>query len=370
MHRGRAATSAPAAWSCRRISAVDIALWDLKARLLDVPLADAARPRPRPRCRSTAPAGSPPSTTPQLAEQVDGWAGGRLHRDEDQDRRVLGQPTSTATWHRVGRLRELAGDRRRADGRRQRRLHPRAGPPGRRRARRARAWSGSRSRSAATTSTGLARAARRGALRRRRRRVRRRPLRRPRGCCPVGRLPAARRHPLRRLHRLAARRRPRRTRTTCRSPRTAHRPCTRRSPPPSPTCATSSGSPTTPASSRCSSTALPDARGGALHPDADAAGTRHDDQPPSRAMVHVMTPRQGPSWVWRRRPPKWTGNRDGQPVIGRTPAPQTTDAPDQNSLADSWRLDPVSLNPSHFRSARWWLLAEAMLLAVRGVRHC
>ena len=54
------------------ISAVDIALWDLKAKLLGVCLADAL-PRFRERCRSTARAGS--ATTPdQLREQVQGWA--------------------------------------------------------------------------------------------------------------------------------------------------------------------------------------------------------------------------------------------------------------------------------------------------------
>ena len=75
--RSAAATpsTSPAGWSamhraCRNlgtrglvmqaISAVDIALWDLKARLLDVPLCRAARAAAATRSRSTARAGSPP----------------------------------------------------------------------------------------------------------------------------------------------------------------------------------------------------------------------------------------------------------------------------------------------------------------------
>ena len=46
------------------------------------------------RCRDAVPVygsgGFTTLTDAQLADQVDGWAGGRLHRDEDQDRRVLG----------------------------------------------------------------------------------------------------------------------------------------------------------------------------------------------------------------------------------------------------------------------------------------
>ena len=46
MHRA-AAMSAPAAWSCRPISAVDIALWDLKAKLRDEPLSSMFGAAPR-----------------------------------------------------------------------------------------------------------------------------------------------------------------------------------------------------------------------------------------------------------------------------------------------------------------------------------
>ena len=72
-----AATSAPAGWSCRRISAVDIALWDLKARLLDVPLADAARPAAATAVPVYGSGGFTTLDDAQLAEQVERLAGGR-----------------------------------------------------------------------------------------------------------------------------------------------------------------------------------------------------------------------------------------------------------------------------------------------------
>ena len=59
------------------ISAVDIALWDLKARLLDAP----AVPTCSGRCRDRVPVygsgGFTTSTDAQLAEQVGGWAASR-----------------------------------------------------------------------------------------------------------------------------------------------------------------------------------------------------------------------------------------------------------------------------------------------------
>ena len=78
--------SAPSATPAARasvgyaISAVDVALWDLKARLLDLPAAPAARRRPRRRCRSTAAAASPPTTTAQLRDQLTGWTQNRASR--------------------------------------------------------------------------------------------------------------------------------------------------------------------------------------------------------------------------------------------------------------------------------------------------
>ena len=75
---GRDPFDIPGAWEamhrhCRNVgtrglvmqalSAVDVALWDLKARLLDQPL-DCSWGRPVRQCRSTARAASPPWTTP------------------------------------------------------------------------------------------------------------------------------------------------------------------------------------------------------------------------------------------------------------------------------------------------------------------
>ena len=93
---GPAATSAPAGCSCRRISAVDIALWDLKARLLDVAAGRPVRPGPRPGAGLRL--GRLHHADRRPARRAGrGVAGGRLHRDEDQDRRVVGQPTGRAT---------------------------------------------------------------------------------------------------------------------------------------------------------------------------------------------------------------------------------------------------------------------------------
>jgi cell division protein FtsW (lipid II flippase) len=68
-------------------------------------------------------------------------------------------------------------------------------------------------------------------------------------------------------------------------------------------------------------------------------------------MVQDMTsPPPGTSWVWRHRPPGWARRGDE----------------DEQSTSGS-RLVPVNLDRSHFRSARWWLLAEGVLLMALGV---
>lgn len=63
-----------------------------------------------------------------------------------------------------------------------------------------------------------------------------------------------------------------------------------------------------------------------------------------------MTPPTSPSWAWRRRTPGWTrrGNED-EKSSGESP------------------LVAVNLDPSHFRTARWWLLAEGILLLALGI---
>ena len=285
--RGRDAFDVAGGWSAMRracrnlgtrglvmqaISAVDIAWWDLKARLLDVPLATLLG-----RCRTAVPIyGSGGFTTlsdTQLAEQVDGLAGGRLHRDEDQDRPNRGAPDIDRDLARVERLRDTAPvAARRADGRRQRRLHASA-----------------QARRVGAALDELGRHLVRGTRQQRRHR-RRWPPCAPRCAAtsppastpptsttcapllPVGRLPATRRHPLRRLHRLAARRRARRRRTTCRSPRTAHRRCTRSWPPPIPNLRHVEWFVDHARLEPLLVDGLPDVRDGALHPDHTARG--------------------------------------------------------------------------------------------------
>jgi hypothetical protein len=64
-----------------------------------------------------------------------------------------------------------------------------------------------------------------------------------------------------------------------------------------------------------------------------------------------MTPPPGASWwIWRYTAPDWArrGDENEEPTSGS-------------------RLVPVNLDRSHFRSARWWLLAEAVLLLALGI---
>ena len=148
--RGLDALDVPGAWAAmhragrnlgtrglyaQALSAVDIALWDLKARLLETPLADVFG-----RMRDRVPVyGSGGFTTfddAQLTAQVEGWqaAGctamkikiGESWGDEARARPAAGEPVARARRRR-----------RRAHGGRQRRLHRRPGPSRRRRARRA-----------------------------------------------------------------------------------------------------------------------------------------------------------------------------------------------------------------------------------------
>ena len=238
------------------ISAVDVALWDLKARLLELPLHRLLgavrddvpvygsggfttyddRPAARPARRLGARAADPPG--------------------QDQDRRVLGHRRRPATSSGCARPGRSIGAGRRAVRRRQRRLHPQAGHPGDAAA--ATTWTsaGSRSRSPPTTWPGCARSAT--------------PCRAdvaageygydlvllpPHVRGRRGGLPAGRRLPVRRHHRVAARRGRGGRRTGWRSRGTAPRTCTPTSPRRPRTCGTWSGSTTTSASSDCSSTA-------------------------------------------------------------------------------------------------------------------
>lgn len=63
-----------------------------------------------------------------------------------------------------------------------------------------------------------------------------------------------------------------------------------------------------------------------------------------------MTPPTAASWVWRHRPPGW-GRRTAQ---------------DDETTTGS-NLVAVNLDKSHFRTARWWLLAEGILLLALGI---
>ena len=85
--RRRSATRAGRASAAMAMSAVDIALWDLKARLLGVPLVDAAR-RAHDGSRSTAAAASRSYSDERLREQLGGWveAGHPAREDEGRPR--------------------------------------------------------------------------------------------------------------------------------------------------------------------------------------------------------------------------------------------------------------------------------------------
>ena len=136
-------STSPAAWSAMQrqlrnvgrpgiascaLSAVDVALWDLAARLLDVPLRPAAGAR-----RDDVPVyGSGGFTSyddDTLRRQLRGWVEDAGHpAGEDQDRRVVGQLRGPRPRPRGGRARRRRR-RRRAVRRRQRRLHRRSGGP-------------------------------------------------------------------------------------------------------------------------------------------------------------------------------------------------------------------------------------------------
>src|SRR4051812_4939916 len=94
-HRRRCASTSATrgirASPCRRVSAVDIALWDLKARLLDVPLADLL-----PRAHESVPVygsgGFTSYTLGRLCEQLGDWVADgiprvkmKLGRDPERD---------------------------------------------------------------------------------------------------------------------------------------------------------------------------------------------------------------------------------------------------------------------------------------------
>jgi L-alanine-DL-glutamate epimerase-like enolase superfamily enzyme len=121
--QGRDALDVPGAWSAmhragrnlgtrglfaQALSAVDIALWDLKARLLDVPLADLFG-----RVRDAVPVygsgGFTTLTDQQLAEQVAGWRAAGCTAMKIK----IGESWGTEVGRdlaRVRQLRELAGD--------------------------------------------------------------------------------------------------------------------------------------------------------------------------------------------------------------------------------------------------------------------
>ena len=111
------------------ISAVDVALWDLKARLLGVSL-----PRLLGAVRTEVPVyGSGGFTTyddRQLHDQLSGWA---LEQRIPRVKIKIGESWGTGTERDLDRMtqaRKVIGRQHRAVRRRQRRLHPQAGHPG------------------------------------------------------------------------------------------------------------------------------------------------------------------------------------------------------------------------------------------------
>ena len=128
---GRVGISGSAGVVACAISAVDIALWDLKARLLELTARRAARSGPHPRSRSTGAGDSPPTTTARPVAQLEHWVERVAYpAGEDQDRRVVGTGPER-DLHRVALTRRVVGDERRGVRRRQRGLPPKAGGPAR-----------------------------------------------------------------------------------------------------------------------------------------------------------------------------------------------------------------------------------------------
>ena len=141
---GPAATWAPAACSARRSAPSTSRCGTSRPGCSDMPLADLlGEVRDRVPVYgsggfTTLVRGGARRTGRRLARS-------RLHRDEDQDRRVVGHRARPRPRPGPAAARARRG-RRRADGRRQRRLHHRPGPPGGRASSTSSAWSGSRSR--------------------------------------------------------------------------------------------------------------------------------------------------------------------------------------------------------------------------------
>ena len=279
----RCATRAASAPSGYAISAVDVALWDLKARLLGLPLHrllgavrdDGARLRQR-RLHHLRRHASWPHQLDRLGARP-----GHPAR-QDQDRRGVGHRASRATSPGCAQARDVDRRRRRAVRRRQRRLRPQAGGArdGRRRPTCDVRWF--EEPVSSDDLVGLRDGPRRGRCRRHGRRVRLRPPLLRSGCAPRARSTACRPTPPAaagitewlRVAAVAAAHQPGDLR------RTARRTCTPTSPPPRPTCATSSGSTTTSASRRLLFDGTLDPAGGVIRPDPQAAGhglsLRHD----------------------------------------------------------------------------------------------